>query len=177
MRIQGKITTWDAGRGTGFITPSTGAKPVFVEHDAFVDKTQVPEAGQRVSFSLSIDHGRPCAVEVTRMGDNPHADRIGDRRKWPLWKVALFLFVLVAAGYFAYQKYHQPVEKAPVIVAPSGAPPKVSQPGFRCDGRTECAQVTSCEEATYFVKNCPKTNMDADGDGVPCELHWCPQTE
>jgi len=44
---------------------------------------------------------------------------------------------------------------------------------FQCDGRTRCAQMTSCAEATYFIKQCPGTKMDGDGDGVPCEGQWC----
>ena len=44
---------------------------------------------------------------------------------------------------------------------------------FRCDGRTHCSQMTSCEEATFFLKNCPNTKMDGDNDGVPCEKQWC----
>ncbi len=43
----------------------------------------------------------------------------------------------------------------------------------RCDGRTRCSQMTSCEEATYFLRNCPGTTMDGDHDGVPCEQQWC----
>jgi hypothetical protein len=43
----------------------------------------------------------------------------------------------------------------------------------RCDGRTRCSQMTSCEEATYFLRNCPDTTMDGDHDGVPCEQQWC----
>ncbi|WP_396957617.1 excalibur calcium-binding domain-containing protein [Nitrosomonas sp.] len=33
--------------------------------------------------------------------------------------------------------------------------------------------MTSCVEATYFLKNCPSTKMDGDGDGIPCESQWC----
>jgi hypothetical protein len=43
----------------------------------------------------------------------------------------------------------------------------------RCDGRTHCSQMTSCEEATFFLKNCPNTKMDGNNDGVPCEQQWC----
>lgn len=43
----------------------------------------------------------------------------------------------------------------------------------RCDGRRYCSQMTSCEEATWFLKNCPGTKMDGDHDGVPCETQWC----
>ena len=60
---------------------------------------------------------------------------------------------------------------APVISAP--ADPVEPATSFRCDGRTRCSQMTSCEEATYFLRNCPNTQMDGDGDGVPCERQWC----
>jgi endonuclease YncB( thermonuclease family) len=43
----------------------------------------------------------------------------------------------------------------------------------RCDGRTRCNQMTSCEEATWFLRHCPDTQMDGDGDGIPCERQWC----
>jgi hypothetical protein len=57
---------------------------------------------------------------------------------------------------------------APVIAAPA---PTVSQ--YKCDGRVYCSQMTSCEEATYFLRNCPGVKMDGDNDGVPCEEQWC----
>jgi len=44
---------------------------------------------------------------------------------------------------------------------------------YQCDGREYCSQMTSCEEATYFINNCPNTKMDGDHDGVPCERQWC----
>lgn len=44
---------------------------------------------------------------------------------------------------------------------------------FKCDGRTHCSQMTSCEEATFFLKNCPDVKMDGNNDGIPCEKQWC----
>lgn len=41
------------------------------------------------------------------------------------------------------------------------------------DGRQHCSQMTSCDEATFFIEYCPDTQMDGDHDGVPCEEHWC----
>jgi hypothetical protein len=49
------------------------------------------------------------------------------------------------------------------------APPPASKPAFRCDGRQHCSQMTSREEAEYFVRHCPDTKMDGDHDGIPCE--------
>lgn len=64
---------------------------------------------------------------------------------------------------------------APVVQQPSD-----SVSTFRCDGRQYCSQMTSCEEATFFLNNCPGVKMDGgDGqgrpDGVPCEKQWCPE--
>ena len=49
----------------------------------------------------------------------------------------------------------------------------ISYSNFTCDGREHCSQMTSCEEATYFINNCPNTKMDGNHDGVPCERQWC----
>lgn len=63
-----------------------------------------------------------------------------------------------------------PIAPTPVE-APMPAP--AAGGGFRCDGRTHCSQMTSCAEAEYFLANCPGTQMDGNGDGVPCERQWC----
>ncbi len=44
---------------------------------------------------------------------------------------------------------------------------------YKCDGREYCSQMTSCEEAKFFLENCPNTKMDGNNDGVPCEKQWC----
>ena len=44
---------------------------------------------------------------------------------------------------------------------------------YKCNGRQHCSQMRSCEEATFFIRNCPNTKMDGDGDGIPCERQWC----
>lgn len=59
----------------------------------------------------------------------------------------------------------------PTAVVLATAAPNLS--GQRCDGRRYCSEMSSCEEATWFLKNCPGTKMDGDNDGVPCETQWC----
>jgi hypothetical protein len=60
----------------------------------------------------------------------------------------------------------KPRDSAPAAASPAPA-------DTRCDGRTHCSQMRSCEEATYFLQHCPGTQMDGDNDGVPCEQQWC----
>jgi hypothetical protein len=74
--------------------------------------------------------------------------------------------------------YTQVTESAQTVntiitsVVPKISSPKTSR-SFSCDGRQHCSQMTSCEEATYFIQYCPDTKMDGDGDGIPCERQWC----
>lgn len=49
----------------------------------------------------------------------------------------------------------------------------VRKPKFYCEGKTHCSHMSSCEEAKFYINNCPNTKMDGDGDGVPCERQWC----
>jgi len=56
-------------------------------------------------------------------------------------------------------------QTTPAATAPSGR--------FSCDGRQYCSQMRSCDEARYFLANCPDPKMDGDGNGIPCEKQWC----
>lgn len=58
-------------------------------------------------------------------------------------------------------------------VLPAAALPPEPSVSFKCDGRTHCSQMTSCAEATFFLRNCPGVKMDGNNDGVPCEQQWC----
>jgi len=44
---------------------------------------------------------------------------------------------------------------------------------FACSGKTQCSEMKSCEEAEYYLKNCPNVEIDGDADGIPCEEQWC----
>lgn len=93
MRTHGKITHWNEEKAYGFITPSSGAKEVFVHIRAFKNRHLPPELNQVVLYSLSTDkQGRPCAVKVTR------ASEIPSRNSKPI--TSLFL-ILVAIGFIA----------------------------------------------------------------------------
>jgi hypothetical protein len=43
---------------------------------------------------------------------------------------------------------------------------------FECDGRQHCSQMSSYQEAKYFLQHCPNTKMDGDNDGIPCERQF-----
>ncbi|MCB1884033.1 MAG: thermonuclease family protein [Geminicoccaceae bacterium] len=41
--------------------------------------------------------------------------------------------------------------------------------GSACGAKRYCKQMASCDEATFYLKQCGLTRLDGDGDGVPCE--------
>ena len=70
MRTKGKLTSWNYGKGFGFIQPTVGGKQVFIHIKAFKNRNRRPEIGQFVTYSLSSDRqGRPCAENATLAGD------------------------------------------------------------------------------------------------------------
>lgn len=54
----------------------------------------------------------------------------------------------------------------------SSQQPIVTNAQFSCDGRIHCSQMRSYDEALFFLRNCPNTQMDGNGDGVPCERQF-----
>lgn len=59
---------------------------------------------------------------------------------------------------------------APLTARQSSA--AAPQSRYQCDGRQHCSQMGSYDEALFFLRNCPNTKMDGDGDGVPCEQQF-----
>ena len=70
MRVKGKITSWDADKGYGFIKPLAGGKPIFIHISALSNRSRRPELDEVVTYSVSTDkQGRPCAADATLAGD------------------------------------------------------------------------------------------------------------
>lgn len=38
-----------------------------------------------------------------------------------------------------------------------------------CDSKRHCKEMTSCEEAMEYMRQCALTSLDKDKDGIPCE--------
>lgn len=87
-------------------------------------------------------------------------------------KTFILLAVFVFAGWYGYSQ-SQRREHVPDAIPEPAVVESAPDTRFTCDGRTHCSQMTSCAEATYFLKNCPGTKMDGNDDGVPCEKQWC----
>jgi len=191
IRIEGVLKSWNAERGFGFITPlSGGGQDIFVHVSDFPRQGGAPRPGERLSFEIGLNaEGKNKALQVRRPGQRAAGAgrraptrRAGWSGSWLGRLAVLAGVVLVAAGCYRLAPpllaaihmgggaRHQ---AAPQAVVPEVARPVPAASAYRCDRRTHCSQMTSCEEATYFLRNCPGTQMDGNNDGVPCEMQWC----
>ena len=80
--------------------------------------------------------------------------------------VIVILALLGWQGYRHYQshpaQFGATAEVPPALPAPAtwhAAAEPVTE--FKCDGRTHCSQLTSCEEATYFLATAPTSKWTA----------------
>lgn len=94
-------------------------------------------------------------------------------------KKIILLVVIAAIAWKLYGREHVPARAMLPVSNSTGVPTTIpelvatNEQNFSCDGRLHCSQMTSCAEATYFLKNCPGTKMDGDHDGIPCEQQLC----
>jgi len=47
--------------------------------------------------------------------------------------------------------------------------PSFDSADSECGDKRYCRQMTSCEEARFYLNTCGVTTLDGDGDGMPCE--------
>ena len=184
MPLTGTLRTWNDYRGFGFIAPTHGGAELFVHVSAFPRDGSRPTAGESLTYELGRgEGGKPQAVKVWRTAigrgvKTSHKAAVPPRRQGRVLARVIAVVLLVAAGAYGYVHFEsridatRAVQLAPGPAAPAEATP-ARTPRFSCDGRQHCSQMASCAEATFFLKNCPGTEMDGDNDGVPCEQQWC----
>ncbi|HTN50401.1 MAG TPA: cold shock domain-containing protein [Burkholderiaceae bacterium] len=191
MRFEGKLEKWNEDRGFGFIMPTRGGDTVFVHISAFPRDSGRPKVGEPLSFEVEpAGDGRRRAINVQRPGQRPVSrpsavtrdapPNVREGRGGSGFLGRLIPVVLVAAlGVYGYTVYSDKRAQATRAVAdeapaaPAALPVAPAASPYRCDGRTHCSQMTSCEEAIFFLRNCPNAQMDGDGNGIPCERQWC----
>jgi cold shock CspA family protein len=176
-RIEGRLTKWQDDRGFGFIEPRSGGDPVFVHVSAFPRDGRRPAVGETLLFDIETDErGRKRARTVERPARAAAAQRDSPRQTARTGSGLLGTLTSIALiGGFGWVIYNEFAPHfSPREARPIDEPPvRLSSENYRCDGRQHCSQMTSCAEARYFLRNCPDTKMDGDGDGTPCEEQWC----
>ncbi|WP_166109091.1 cold shock domain-containing protein [Pseudoalteromonas sp. Z9A5] len=194
---KGLLKSWKTDKGFGFIKSDTLEHDTFIHISALKHMSRKPKVGDTIYFEVATQpDGKTkainCRIEgVTELkaphqknNNQPHRIAKSNFASSFLGKVASIGLIAVLCLY-AFNKYNThsssqtPIitnddlatnddlvtfdEKYPKIVIPK------STQNFTCDGRQHCSQMTSKDEAIFFINNCPNTKMDGDGDGKPCE--------
>lgn len=175
---QGNLKRWNDDKGFGFIEPKNGKSDIFLHISAVKRMNRRPRVGDTIYYQIHTDNnGKNRAVNAKIKGVSeiqPRKYRKSENNKngnkW-LSNVAIIL-VLVLVGSAIYNKLATKSALVKSSLAISTAPEK-KQVNYSCSGKTYCSEMTSCEEAMFYLNNCPGTKMDGDGDGIPCESQWC----
>lgn len=176
MRFDGTLASWDDESGFGFIRPAKGGQEIFAHISAFPRDGVRPAAGQFVSFEVELNaDGKKRAKAILRprrpaTADTPRPSPAGPesapRSRFRIVPALLLIFGVVAFGYRDGKAPPSAPSAHEETITPVAAPPL---PRFQCDERRYCSQMTSCEEAKYFLQHCPGAEMDGNRDGEPCE--------
>lgn len=195
MRFDGILRSWNDAAGSGIIKPGKGGDEIVVHSAAFPRDGRLPAPGEAVSFAIEIGpDGIKRACNIARLPTAERAPRTAARharaRSFSMFiTAALVVLAATSAVVYATMRHAGEAEALAPSVAlteaaieeaaprrpdPVAATRFTRPPAYSCDGRTRCSQMTSCEEAKFFVRNCPGTAMDGDGDGIPCERQCQP---
>lgn len=191
--MRGIIVKWNDEKGYGFIRIDGGKKEVFCHISDFSQRMPRPEVNEPVAFEIASDSkGKVSAKQIRYLNrkveplnhaassesEYRHGKRMSSSTTGGMASVVTTLIGLVifaAIGYQVYQvvsaKLTPKQENLPIKFksGDSSVSNAAKNNKFRCDGRQHCSQMTSCEEAKWFLRNCADTKMDGDGDGIPCE--------
>jgi cold shock CspA family protein len=177
---KGKLKRWNDDKGFGFITSDDG-KDIFIHIWALKRMERRPEVGDVIMYQIDTGNdGKEKAVNekiegVAEIRARPARKNYKRRSKTNLVSVILSVVLIVSIGSFAYNKFAalKPLHKASTISTYSHASQGEDRNNYSCEGKVYCSEMTSCDEAKYYQRNCPGTKMDGDGDGIPCESQWC----
>jgi cold shock CspA family protein len=97
------------------------------------------------------------------------------RRRFGLAPILIFIGAAITGIYDKISKEKdssEPVVETSSVEQTEEVSPVEQTEQFQCQGKTRCSEMTSYEEAIFYLHNCPGTKMDGDGDGEPCERQF-----
>lgn len=155
--MQGKIVRWNDDRGFGFISSKDAKGDVFAHISQFKKGYRRPKEGDSVLFQVVMEKGKQNAKSISLIGVQPN---LQDKQSFASILLSFLLLIVFASGVYAF------------VIKPK-LYPAYEKMGFSCEGKTYCSQMKSCDEAKFYLANCPNVQIDGNNDGEPCEMQWC----
>ena len=167
--------------------------------DSILYQTEVQNDGKRKAVIASIEGVAVVAASATPRShshiqsrnenfNNKNKAHYHSPRKSSFNTIIplLIIVAIVIFGFKQYQEFNEApaIDEVPVLTNEDIQPMPMYEtkartqatatPRFQCEaGKTHCSHMSSCAEATFYIQNCPNTQMDGNGDGIPCERQWC----
>lgn len=193
MLHQGKLKDWNPGKGCGFIQQDKAGPDIRISSSGFRKKPEQLQDGDSIFFQIEVNaQGKPEAVSAYKAGQHFAPAPLVQKPVLPslplqrLLSVVVSLFILLWLG---YQSFYLLSTEEPAVVQAAAAeqpdqtlaledpvwPPLRVQQGeqFQCEGKQHCSEMSSCEEAEFYLEQCPDVLIDGDRDGIPCERQLC----
>lgn len=195
---KGKLVRWNDGKGFGFIKPDNGNIDIFIHISSLRGMSRPPVVGDIIHYETGFDDsGRIQANNATIEGvpqvlalspivrktkpeetnykaRNTHIHRttksMPPKRGHKVFAIMLIVIIVVAVyGKITNLEFFSDHLKS--AIAEIVEPPKLGEQ-FQCQGKVYCSEMTSYDEALFYLRNCPGTKMDGDNDGDPCERQF-----
>ncbi|WP_413472512.1 excalibur calcium-binding domain-containing protein [Shewanella baltica] len=167
--------------------------------DSILYQTEVQNDGKRKAVIASIEGVAVIAASATPRShshvqsrnenfNNKNKAHYHNSRKSSFNTIIplLIIVAIVIFGFKQYQEFNEAtaIDEVPALTNEDTQPMPMYEtkartqatatPSFQCEaGKTHCSHMSSCAEATFYIQNCPNTQMDGNGDGIPCERQWC----
>lgn len=174
--LRGRLERWDDAKGFGFIKPDDGRRNIFIHISALKKMNRRPVTGDIIHYQIHTDNnGKDRAVNASIVGVPEIAPTNRARRRHnPQRKGASFLsrilpIVVIMGAWQIYDHLTDNNHRPETDPAAAVVEPFAETPAFECRGKVYCSEMSSCEEAEFYLRNCPGTKMDGDNDGIPCE--------
>ncbi len=175
MKHKGRLIRWNKDRGFGFIQCSKIHGDVFIHISQLEKMSRPPKVGDIIYFDpVANKKSKAKAINAKIegvseiVGSRPKRKQKREHTTVTLLKNVIVLGVIAIVGYMSFPAW----SKFFVNSRPVGITNK-DFTGYRCEGKHYCSEMTSCQEARFYLKNCPNVKIDGDHDGVPCESQWC----
>ncbi|WP_233010563.1 excalibur calcium-binding domain-containing protein [Rheinheimera faecalis] len=194
MLHQGKLRDWNPGNGSGFIQQEKAGPDIRISSSGFRKKPENLQDGDSIFFQIEVDpQGKPKAVFAYRAGQHfapapAPAVKKPALSSLPFQQLLSVVVTLSILAWLGYQSMHllraevsspavaggiettDPQSTTASFENPVWPPIQAQQyPQFQCEGKQHCSEMSSCDEARFYLKNCPNVLIDGDNDGRPCE--------